>query len=182
MLFLYSAFLVMRRLHFATALAFVLACFAGAGRAQDTNTVALFLFTTGSGEINPYLGGQMLNVGQDYEMTAVPDPGFVFGSWQEINVFLFELITLDAQGNPAVITSSVYSPGPIYSDQPVLDFTMQPAVLVFDVPGVRSVTEYDGWQANFTPTPEPSTAGLFLCGLAAVVLLRLIRAKHVRRG
>jgi Divergent InlB B-repeat domain len=160
----------MRRLRFITVLALTIIFFARPGRAQDANTAPLYLFTTGSGNIFPYQDGQLLNVGQDYEMTAVPDPGFVFSSWEQVNVFTIEEFTIDANGNPnPPIISQTISPAPPSVFQPVLDFTMQPETVILNIPGVRSVTQDDGWQANFVPTPEPSTIALVACGLVMLV-------------
>jgi hypothetical protein len=159
----------MRRLCLIASFALALVFFARPGHAQDSTNATLYLFTTGSGEISLYQNGQSLVVGQDYEMTAIPDPGFVFGSWQQMDVFIFSEITIDAEGNPnPPVVSIVGSPTGEYTYQPVLDFTMQPESVIFSNPGVETITQGSGWQANFTPTPEPSTIALVACGLAAI--------------
>jgi len=154
-------------------------CFALRGHAQTPSTTPLYLFTTGSGQISPFITGELLTVGQNYEMQASPDPGYQFSDWRPVNVLFFTEFTVDAEGNPLPpITSTVLSPGAIYSDQSVLDFTMQPSTVVIDVPGVRTVTQSQGWQANFVPTPEPSTLALMFSGGTAIVLLLRARSRR----
>lgn len=146
-------------------------CFARPGNAQVPSTTPLYLFTTGSGQISPFTDGEFLTVGQTYEMQAIPDSGFMFGSWQPINIFTFTEFTLDAEGNPnPPISSTVLSPEPIYSEEPVLDFTMQPLTVILDTPA-RTVTESFGWQANFVPAPEPSPLALMASGLMYAAIL-----------
>ncbi len=156
--------------------ALAMLCFTRPGRAQDTNTAPLYLFIAGSGEISQLQNGQMLNVGQDYEMTALPDAGFIFSSWQQVNIFTFEQITIDANGNPnPPIISQVTSPVPPSVFQPVLDFTMQPEMVLLNNPGVETITQSSGWQANFTPTPEPTVLALTTFGLMIISLNRKTR-------
>ncbi len=62
-------------------------CFAGRSHGQDT-LAPLYLYTSGDGNITPLESGQLLDVGQSYDMTAVPDAGYVFSSWQPVNVFV----------------------------------------------------------------------------------------------
>ena len=166
----------MRRLLFIISFALGLVFFVRPSHAQDINTAPLYLFTTGSGEITSLQNGQMLNVGQNYEMTALPDAGSIFSSWQPVNVFTFEQFTVDANGNPLPpIISMTDTPVPNYTYQPVLDFTMQPEMVLLNNPGVETITQSSGWQANFVPAPEPSTIALVVCGLVAIGLGRKMR-------
>jgi hypothetical protein len=127
------------------------------------------LFTTGSGEISPLQDGQLLVVGQTYDMEGIPDSGFAFGSWQPVNVFTFTQMQVDASGNPLPpLISIVPSPVPDYSFQPALEFTMQPVVVIADNPSL-TITQGTGWQVNFVQVPEPSRIALFVCGLTAIL-------------
>jgi hypothetical protein len=144
------------------------------GRTQGT-LAPLLLFTNGAGSIAPLQNGQLLEVGQNYQLTAIPDSGFMFQSWQPVNVFAFMEVLTDVSGSLQTNTSIVVSPVPIYTVTSSLIFTMQTAQLILDIPGVREITESHGWQANFAPVPEPSAGKLIACGLAAVVLLRRTR-------
>lgn len=119
------------------------------GHAQSTSA-PLFVFTNGSGSITPLQNGQLLQVGQNYEMTATPGPSYSFESWQPVNVSVFTTIYLDNQGNTVTNTSVVTEPQAQYYSQPVLDFTMQPQVTL--VSNASQVTTANsGWQANFVP-------------------------------
>src|SRR5882724_10455020 len=110
------------------------------------------LFTTGSGRIVPFQDGQMLEVGRSYVMAAIPHRGYIFTNWQPVNVFTETVITVDDNGvTNAPITSVVVSPAPPSSARPVLRFTMQPEIVVANIPGVVTITETSGWQANFVP-------------------------------
>jgi hypothetical protein len=74
---------------FAFTIMFTLAtmCFISQSFAQGVISAPLLLFTNGAGSISPFQGGQLLVVGQNYEMEGVPDSGFGFSSWQPVDVF-----------------------------------------------------------------------------------------------
>ena len=119
--------------------------------AQTTNA-PLSLFINGGGSVSPLTNGESLVVGQNYNMVAIPAAGFAFSSWQPGTVFTFTEITLDQNGNPnPPVVSVVFSPVPIFTNEASLDFVMQPVVVIYDVPGVSTVTRGSGWQANFVP-------------------------------
>jgi hypothetical protein len=149
-------------------------CLPHNGEAQGTLT-PLDLFTVGNGSITPFQNGQLLEVGQNYEMTAIPDPGFDFSSWQPVEVFTYTAFQLDyINGN--VITNTISNvfdvAAPTYTTQPVLDFTMQAVTNINDNPGISTLTESSGWQANFEAVPEPSIMAMMACGLTVIVLFR----------
>jgi Divergent InlB B-repeat domain len=160
----------MGKLGFIGLTVMAVVCFADCGHAQGTVTEApLPLFINGAGQVTPYQDGQMLQVGQSYEMTAIPDAGSLFSSWQPVNVFTFVQAQFDAAGNPLPpIISTVDSPVPSYSLDPVLDFTMQAPSVIANNPGL-SVTQSSGWQANFGSAPEPSCFALIMLGLTAIM-------------
>ena len=117
--------------------------------AQNTNRASLSLFITAGGTVSPLTNGQFLEVGQTYNMVASPDSGFVFSSWEPVNVFTFTTYTIDPSKNTNAVVSVVESPLPIFTNQPSLNFVMQPVVVIENNPGVMSITKNAGWQANF---------------------------------
>lgn len=146
-------------------------CFPSQSHSQGT-LAALHLYTSGNGSVTPLQDGQLLVVGQTYDMEAVPDSDSVFSSWQGVNVFTFTQMQFDGAGNPLPpIISTVPSLVPNYSYQPILEFTMQPDTVIQDSPGLTVVQSY-GWQANFVSVPEPSSIALIVCGLTAIFFHR----------
>jgi hypothetical protein len=73
----------MIRIWFLMAMA--MAIFAQWGYSQGT-LAPLYVFTNGDGTITPYQSGQMLEVGQTYDLTATPDFGYEFSSWEPVDV------------------------------------------------------------------------------------------------
>ena len=118
--------------------------------AQGTN-VPLSLFINGGGSVSPLTNGELLEVGQSYNMVATPDAGYAFSNWQPVNVFTFTNFVTDTNGNTVPVVSTTASPMPPYTNQASLHFIMQPVVLIYDNPGVGTITEGSGWQANFEP-------------------------------
>ncbi len=147
-------------------------CF-GPSYAQGVVSAPLLVFTNGSGSVSPLQYGQLLEVGQTYSMQGIPGDGYVFSSWQPVNVFTFTEVTFDGSGEPLPpTTNTVLSPVWSYTYSSTLDFTMQPVVVIYDYPGVRTITQGFGWQANFEPVPEQSSIALILCGFAAALVFR----------
>jgi hypothetical protein len=145
-------------------------CFAQQGNGQGTVSYApLHLFIDGAGEVSPLLDGEMLEVGRSYTMTAIPDTDFSFSSWQPVNVFTFTSFIVDVGGGVITNMSVIASPVPEYINTPSLSFNMQPEDLIYDNPGVSTMTEGRGWQANFEPVPEPSSLAFTMCGLIATM-------------
>jgi len=165
----------MRKLGSIIIVALGTLCLTLPGNAQTPSTTPLYLFTTGSGQISPFQDGQLLTVGQTYELQAISDPGFQFSDWRPVIVFSFTQYTLGPDGNTNTIIGETPSPGSVYSSQPVLDFTMQPLTVLYNVPGVRTVTQSIGWQADFLPTPEPSPLALMAGGLMLEAIWRARR-------
>lgn len=143
----------------------------GQGTVSSSNAV-LHVYINGGGEITPSLDGQVLNVGQTYELTATPDPGFTFTSWQAVNVFTFTSILRDPNNDPIQTNvSATASPGAVVSYAPAWSFTMQPDVLIYES-AAETIARNIGWQANFDPIPEPPATGLILCGLLVAMVAR----------
>jgi len=111
----------------------------------------LLLFTSGGGKISPLQGGQQLNVGEPYSMTAIPDAGYKFGNWQRVQV----TIDVDNVAYPsgAFITHSNATIKPLESVKTAsIGFLMAPVTVATTNYGFSTHTEGTGWQANFTPT------------------------------
>lgn len=155
-----------KRLTRMTAAMLALLFSAVLGQAQGT-LAPLFLFTQGAGSIIPYPSGQMLTVGQSYELTAVPEAGFVFSSWQPVNIFEFTTYLVDSGGVTVPVTSLNVSLVPTYFGQPIFGIIMQSVRVIENIPGVSLMTQSSGWQANFVPVPEPSGLAVLGSGLAA---------------
>jgi len=123
------------------------------------------LFSSGSGSISPYQNGDLLEVGQSYEMTANPDAGYAFSSWQPVNVLTSTIYVRDHNGTITAKVSQPIIPTPVFTTQPVLDFTMQPE-------SGQTIIESSGWQANFVAVPEPPCTALIYGGLTLITLCR----------
>jgi len=155
-------------------------CFVRQSQAQGSLT-PLYLSISGDGTVSPLQNGQLLAAGQNYEMEAIAAAGYAFSGWQQLDLFTLYEITVGPEGetNPPII-STVVSADPISSEQPVLDFTMQPVNVLYNVPGVEEITTGVGWQADFAPVPEPSSGALVTGGLIVILLLGKRRANHRR--
>jgi hypothetical protein len=115
----------------------------------------LFLSVTGKGRVFPFRDGQMLQVGREYTMIAVPDRGYIVTNWVKVIVFTETEYVYDQNGNPLpAITSVIRSPTE-YTGNPVLKFTMQPVDVILNVPDVTTITVTTEWQANFVPGKRP---------------------------
>ena len=117
----------------------------------DVTNAPLLLYTTGEGGIFPFHDGQMLQVGREYRMMAVPDRGFVFTNWNEVNVFTLTSAEIDYNTSPPTtnfVTSVAFSPVPVFITNPLLRFKMAPEMVLYDFNG-NSLTESIGWEANF---------------------------------
>src|SRR5262245_35108477 len=78
---------------------------------QETNA-SLALFIKGGGSVAPLTNGQLLVVGQSYNMVATPDAGYVFDNWQPVNVFTTTNFVVDTNGVTIPVVSTVVSPMP----------------------------------------------------------------------
>jgi hypothetical protein len=108
------------------------------------------LYTDGPGRFFPFHDGQMLQVGRNYEMIAVPQWGYVFTHWTPVDVFTITEIKYDLDGNPLPpMVFTMVSPEQEVIRKPVLRFAMQPVEVILDVPGVENITLSRGWKAHF---------------------------------
>ena len=148
-------------------------CFTRESRAQGT-LAPLYLFTSGAGSITPFQNGDLLQVGQSNNMTAIPDSGYAFSSWQLVNVFIITQTNFDSGGNPILppITSVDPSPVPQFTYQPELGFNVQPLMEISGGGQNPNIAEIVGWQANFVAVPEPSDAALVMFGFTLIACFR----------
>lgn len=107
----------------------------------------LFLQINGGGRITPFKDGQMLQVGHQYFMVAIPERGYVFKNWSAVN--LNTEISHNEFGPPVSTTNIIVLATGEFVKEPILRFTMQ-AELIEQTPFVK-VTTSRGWQANFVP-------------------------------
>ena len=119
--------------------------------AQSTNTAPLSLFINGGGTVAPLTNAQLLVVGQSYNMVATPRNGYLFSNWQAVNVFTSTSYATDTNGNKIPVVSTTVLPSPVFTNQPSLDFIARPVSVIFNTPGIRTVTRSSGWQVNFQP-------------------------------
>ena len=131
-------------------------------RAQnsDERTFApLFILTNGMGRILPFHNGEMLEVGRKYDMVAVPDRGYEFSGWQEVNIFSDIEYTMSPSGQLVERESDIVVPLPVSSKDPILHFTMEDTYqTLFDVPDIRILAQTEYWQADFVPRPAKQKA------------------------
>jgi hypothetical protein len=86
-------------------------------------------------------------------MMAVPDRGFVFSIWNQVNVFTLTSAEIDYGTIPPttnLVTSVEVSPEPALITHPWLSFKMEPVTVLYSYIG-NSLTLSIGWQANFVP-------------------------------
>lgn len=119
-------------------------------RTSGVTYAPLFLLIQGNGRVLPFENGQMLPVGRDFELSAFPDRGYEFAYWSPVDVFTDTEVIYDSNGVPLPPRISVtISPIPKQIPRPSLRFTMQPVEVIVDIPGVRTLTRGEGWQATF---------------------------------
>lgn len=117
----------------------------------------LLLYINGSGKIVPFHDGDMLDVGRKYVMTAVPDRGYVFTNWVQVNVFAETQVCSEC--NPPVTNTSieVIPLDPVPGKNRVLHFTMEPEQVLVESANFE-LTLDTGWQANFVPAARKGHA------------------------
>lgn len=122
----------------------------------------VYAFTNGPGQIRIYEqghvvdAGELLPIGSKCHLVAVPGPGYQFVNWNPVTVFTLTEVTSGAEGSPGETnTSVIVSPISKYVDHPKLENEVQPITTLYELPGVRTITEGQGWQANFEPVSSP---------------------------
>jgi hypothetical protein len=128
-------------------------------RSDEVSRAPLLLFTNGSGRVFPLQEGQMFKVGQECVMVADADRGFMFSNWTLVNVFTITEVYFDGSGNAHTTTTTDVSPVGVYTKTRLLRFTMRPVEVFMDEPGVLTITESVGWQANFVPVRKGAGLG-----------------------
>ena len=140
----------MKRLILITLATLIAASSATRTCAQETNS-PLALFINGGGSVSPLTNGELLQVGQSYNMVATPHAGFVFNSWQPVEVYTLTSIIIDTiNGGFHTNVSDIVSPLPTFTNEPSLSFIMQPVDVLYNANG-NTLTLSRGWQANFGP-------------------------------
>jgi hypothetical protein len=107
------------------------------------------LLINGPGRVLPFRDGQLLEVGPEYRMQAIPKRGSTFAGWNKVNVFTFNIWTVDGFGNPTNVISTDVSPVQGLLRSPILRFTVQSSNVLEEIPGSITISETTGWQANF---------------------------------
>ena len=163
----------MKKFVFSAIFAGTIVVFASQSCGQDPVFAPPHIYTNGAGGVSPPFAGQMLEVGRTYEMVGIPDPGFVFSSWQLVDLFTFSVFTSGPDGEiyPPTI-STVPSPNMQYITTPTLSFTMEPVEVILDIPNSITITHGIGWQVNFEAVPEPACLALTKCALTVVAFMR----------
>jgi hypothetical protein len=127
--------------------------FAGNNK-RNVSYAPLSLTINGAGRIFPFYDGQMLQVGRNYLMIAVPDLGYKFAGWNRVHIFTVTSTEIDYNTDPFttnIVTTVDISPEElIYKKVPYIEFKMESANYLYNVNG-NSLTEEIGWQANFVP-------------------------------
>jgi hypothetical protein len=124
--------------------------------AQGTIGVAwapLLLYTNGTGSISNLCCGQMLQVGQRYIMTAVPDRSSQFNMWRRVKKSV-EVKTIIYPSSVIIITTNtVVLPASMPLKTARMSFVMEPVTVQVrnDNPGTSVITTCYGWRAEFVP-------------------------------
>ncbi|HEY1786642.1 MAG TPA: hypothetical protein VGJ73_00735 [Verrucomicrobiae bacterium] len=155
--------------------------FAQAAYSQGT-LAPLYVFTNGNGNITPYQSGQMLEVGQSYDLLATPAAGYQFSSWEQLSVFVFTQTNYSQFGDPILPPVISIVPLVVLTNfyEANLEFEMQDTVLV--TASSPNIVEAIGWQADFVPIPVPEPAPVIIigCGLVVTVVMRHRQRRRCR--
>lgn len=109
----------------------------------------LQVFTNGPGRISPYSAGELLEVWGTYTMTAIPEPGFAFHSWQGVNVYIKTTRSTNSTGTVSTNVETSVTGGAFYYS-PDLTFKMRPVSRTAPNEQLSTESHY-GWRANFGP-------------------------------
>jgi Divergent InlB B-repeat domain len=116
----------------------------------------MLLYTNGAGTFSPYYCGQMVQTGQVYTVSAIPNHGYRFRFWRQVKVAI-EIKTVIYPSDAIVsTTNTMTTPTPIRSREATMKFNMgAPTVQVRDDnPGTTTTTKSSGWEANFVRSAE----------------------------
>lgn len=120
------------------------------GQSNRIVSVPLFLLIQGNGRVVPFTNGQILPAGRECEMNAFPARGYEFAYWSPVDVFTDTEVIYDTNNNPLPpLVSVAISPNPEQIQHRSLKFKTQPAQVIVDIPGIRTLTVSTGWQATF---------------------------------
>ena len=138
---------------------------------QETTYAPLQIFTNGPGRISPLQAGQMLVVGQNYSLAAMPDAGFAFHNWEWVDVFIETTRSTNGPGEVVTNVQTTVTSKHRFFTRPDLIFTAQP-VFVQVLSDQLTTTSAYGWRANFGPAREPFQPGIYQTLTGADVLER----------
>jgi hypothetical protein len=112
----------------------------------------VFLYTNGAGSFSPYRCGQMVQTGQVYSISAIPNHGFRFHFWRQVKVTVAVKTVIYPSGAIVSGTNTVVTPTLTRSKEATMKFHVEaPTVQVTeDNPGTTTTTRSLGWEANFT--------------------------------
>src|ERR1700722_9638555 len=68
------------------------------------------LYINGEGKNFPFQEGQMLPIGQRFFELAIPDRGYRFNGWEQVEVFTFHFYIKNTSGQLSEITSYNIAP------------------------------------------------------------------------
>jgi len=118
----------------------------------------LVVQVAGEGTVSPDYNKVELALGGNYHMTATAQrgSGFVFTNWTVLNIFTAVESALNEFGQPEIVgTNTIISPGAVATNGPTLSFTMTAPVTLISVPGIETISESTGYQANFLDVEKP---------------------------
>ena len=112
----------------------------------------LLLYTNGAGAFLPYQCGQMLQTGQVYTVSAIPNRGFRFRFWRQVKVTVAVKTVIYPSSAIVSSTNTVIIPTLLHSREATMKFNMgAPTVQVAqDNPGTTTTTRTLGWEATFS--------------------------------
>lgn len=111
----------------------------------------LMLYTNGAGSFSPYHCGQMLQTGQVYTVSAIPNHGYRFHDWQKVKVAVAVKTIIYPSSAIVITTNTVITPTVVRNKEATMKINISaPTVEVReDNPGTTVTTKSSGWQANF---------------------------------
>lgn len=123
--------------------------------AQETSAdscAPLLLYTNGAGSFSPYQCGQMVQTGQVYTVSAIPNHGYHFRVWRQVKVAVAVKTIIYPSSAIVVTTNTVITPTSVRNRKATMIINVEaPTVQVTeDDPGTTVTTKSSGWEANFT--------------------------------
>jgi hypothetical protein len=132
------------------------------GNVSLTNTVrfvyvdkaSLIVLVSGRGTVTPNYNGALLQIGQNYSMTAKAAAGFAFTNWTALDRTVDIESILNSSGGSSSVTVTDFTSAGVLTNGLVLNFTMSNSTTGFARPGDYTVTNA-GYEANFVDIAPP---------------------------